>query len=899
MSHQIKINADLIENILLCDPVTFRGKEKLKALGLEEKIGPKEFFDPQNGLWVEPIDEAKTTDMFTFDSLDPSPYGAKKVKYDDIEDRRTEFNRRLSGTPGSYFIALMGVVGSGKSIEIQRRIFENYGEKFLPYRHDEYDGRNNILPATPDAILVDLERNVKHVTYSSTYTCPNADSPLWLFCTALLDTLFYYICFLHREHRAKLMHIENNLTYYFIREDKYTVKVDAHVADLFSAISKWARGHSEASLQDIFDKILSLLISKPTDYTLNRKTQREAAKRDIETLMRLLYLVSFCVEPKHPKVFVIDNLEDYIAVDFVEVEMASKRREFTRSVAVSNMEVKDIYDCLRSAEDIYRGYIEAVKTVTEYAEKPSVSVVMVARRTTVDLLDATYLNAYNARIDGIFDITGDTEIADIWARKKSVLWDNDGILKQTASPEEEALVEAFINFADKMICETNGGSSIQRKMSRILARGLRRIGHNESAIIYQMYELLMGEPKGIVDDETNKIKYIDMSKFLTIERKDAAQYLLRQAFIEYYFKQQLSKTRYSQNDVGVRWRNLNLGHLMPDDKTGTYYGRNRKPLLTGPTWEYSKVVYADADSIQHPAWRSLLHRVLAILDKYQRQDTDKSGCVAVSFKPISLYELMEKLFGSRDYKPSIDEFGRLAEVLLAASSPERHGDFAPMVLMRIVPRTDKEFYSDRGSFQATLQKIWNAGWTKSVDGEEYEWRCFGVRLGEAGKAFLIEWQPSFSFFAALYCNNQPPLFFVKNKEMIISILNKVCDYGRKVMYAYRREASAYLKKREPEKINHDEFTDKNQLAEKEESSQTYRQQIRDAHKRYLFLYKDYIDKCGSDLGLLDTEKTDIIHEIDSLINSYDALEWKEKAEIERIENENDREEAMRNLWPCF
>lgn len=473
MSHQIKINADLIENILLCDPVTFRGKEKLKALGLEEKIGPKEFFDPQNGLWVEPIDEAKTTDMFTFDSLDPSPYGAKKVKYDDIEDRRTEFNRRLSGTPGSYFIALMGVVGSGKSIEIQRRIFENYGEKFLPYRHDEYDGRNNILPATPDAILVDLERNVKHVTYSSTYTCPNADSPLWLFCTALLDTLFYYICFLHREHRAKLMHIENNLTYYFIREDKYTVKVDAHVADLFSAISKWARGHSEASLQDIFDKILSLLISKPTDY------------------------------------------------------------------------------------------------------------------------------------------------------------------------------------------------------------------------------------------------------------------------------------------------------------------------------------------------------------------------------------------------------------------------------------------SDRGSFQATLQKIWNAGWTKSVDGEEYEWRCFGVRLGEAGKAFLIEWQPSFSFFAALYCNNQPPLFFVKNKEMIISILNKVCDYGRKVMYAYRREASAYLKKREPEKINHDEFTDKNQLAEKEESSQTYRQQIRDAHKRYLFLYKDYIDKCGSDLGLLDTEKTDIIHEIDSLINSYDALEWKEKAEIERIENENDREEAMRNLWPCF
>ena len=885
---KIKVNENLIRNILLCDPITARGREKLVALGLAEKIGPKEFFDPTNGLWVEPFSEKEESEMLESDPTDPSPYSFEHARFTDIWSRRNIFNKRFEGEAGARLTTLMGVVGSGKSIEIQRRIFENSGEAYLPYRHDDFDGmysagKSIVFPATPDAILIDLEYSKKEVTKGDSYNCPDRDNPLWLFCTTLLDTLVYYIIFLHREHREKLKSVSKNIQYYFKNEEKYVLAVDDQTVQLFDAISRWA-GEGPDKLEDVFKRILSLLDSKPTTPAKDRDTSPAAAERDIGTLLKLLYLTAFCVNPLTPKTIIIDNLEDYVATGDTDSDSQAA------VIRVSNEEVKKIYNFLRDAEEFYRNRAGDVWTVSGFTYKPSCSIFLVARRTTVELLEpTTYLNTHNPRIGDLFDITGDTSIVKIWRQKKKILWDTTEILKENC--EED--VAAYISFADRLICDAAKESSVQQKAARMFAHGLRRIGQNESVIIYKMYGLLTGKPRS----GEGTAKYIDMEAFKAISKgKDAAKYLLRQAVMEYYFLLQFKKTQQEKNHVGQRWRNLNIGHLAPKEKTGTYFDNyGRKRSAGAPIWKYSKVIYADGNSIRAPQWRTFLHRILCILEKHQKQGIEAEGCVGIAptYEPISIYYLMKELFAGYNADPMQEEFAHLAEVLLAAGNPERNGDYAPLLLMRI---TQEE--ATPVKLQYKLKAIWDEG-KKGGEAEDLtllDIKKYGVRLSEAGQAFLAEWQPSFSFFAALYCSNQPPLFFIKDKEMIISVLNKVYYYACSVIDAYAIETGKYFEScNEP--IH--EITEENQLAASEGRLKTFRQQIRTLHKRYLNLYADYISCYGDILGLSHKDKGDLMSTAYELRDRYDSAAWKEYSEIERIEDPIKRKTEEDENRVCF
>ncbi len=899
MSERIKVNENLIRNILLCDPITSRGREKLAALGLEGKIGPKEFF---NRLWAKPFNESEAEKINETDSTDPSPYDYRHVQFKDVNDRRNRFEKRFKESSGAHFTALMGVVGSGKSIEIQRRVFESSGSQYLPYRHDEYDGMYSeaekadeietpFFPASPNAILIDLECSMKTVTQGDSYKCPNLDKPLWLFCTTLLDTLIYYIIFLHREHRGKLKSIENNLFEYFKNERRNVNSVNNKQIEVFKKISMWANAPEDDPnseiFGDIFKLILDLLDSKPTERARDRDTSQEAAKKDINTLLNMLYLVAFCVNPDEPITVIVDNIEDYIATGNTDNDAQAE------AIRLSNLDVKDIYDCLRQAVADYGKYALDVWKSTTYTKKPTSNIFMVARRTTVELLEpTTFLNAHEARIDDLFDITGDTEIEKIWDQKKKLLWDESRILKDNC----EDSVGDYIAFADGIIHDAVKASSIQQKAARILARGLRRIGQNESTIIYEMYKLLTGVPSG--GEGTSK--YIDLETFKNISKsKDASKYILRQAIMEYYFQLQIKQTQLNNNPVGQRWKHLNVGHLAPRDKTGTYIGTNGKPLSSGPnapTWKYSKVVYADGDSIRNPLWRSFLHRILCVLEKHQQQGIDATGCVGIAptYSLVSLYELMRNLFKGYKSDPTQEEFEHLAQVLLAAGSPERRGDYAPLLLMRIAQED-----ATHERLQVILQKIWDEGKKgRPEDITLLDAKRYGARLSEAGQSFLSEWQPSFSFFSALYCSNQPPLFFVKDKAMIASILYKVYGYSYKVMRAYSTEASRYLNLCGDMATK--EITAEEQVALFEgNGNKTFRQQIRILHMRYLHLYADYIAKYGEALGFNSNDKADLVSTADMIRRRYNDAEWKEKSEIEQIEDPIEKAKEMDNLCVCF
>lgn len=883
----LKLSESLIENLLLCDPVTYRGREKLNALGLLGKLGPKEFFHPDFGLWAKPIDQMHLEELCLIDTTDPTPYQPEKIEFERIQKRREDFDAYFEGLPGSHFAAVMGVVGSGKSIAIQREVFENTGKKYLPYRHDEYDGDpEKSIPATPNAILIDFEAGKEAVTFGDSYKCPDHDSPLWLFCTALLDTLMHYIRYLYREHASNLANSINTIEANFINKKEQIFAIEDRFLNLFRCISQWATEKENAenalTIKNVFSEILALLESRPTEFASDRHVSLAAAKKDSRLLIQLLYLISFSAFPNEPKIIIIDNIEDYVAVG-----RASRKSQAdvifekdSKLVAISNQQVKELYDALRDAKTtIQDSYINEGITRLNRGINPSVSIIMAMRRTTFELLDACFAGTLKSRFNDLFDITGDTDLVDIWDRKKRFLWDGAGAPSTPALKDNcDSSIRDYIAFADFIMRDANHFNSLQQRMSRILAHGLRRVGHNESRIIYEAYKLLQVHPGEKEEDR----KYITLAQYKNIKDKiDASRFMFRRAFIEYYYQLQLLETK-TRNEVGLRWRNLNLGHL-DGKRTKTYYGRNGKPKDSGELIEYNKIVYADSDSRRNPQWRTLLHRILCILEKHPAAPV--SLCVTPTYDTISLYQLMKDLFGSLwKTNPDGNDFGRLAEVLLAASKPEREGDYAPLILMRIDPSPDGVYYSRAGNLAKMLQIIWDADSVASEGDGPYNPLCYGVRLSEAGKEFLHGLQPSFSFFSALYCCNTPPLYFVRSKDLIIHILNKVYDYANKVREAYTKEAGQYLIR-----INKDsekEIKDTNQLVKKERQLDgrndneywTFRKQIKNLHTDYIQLYITYIENCYDKLGISEEDKDEIVSAARDVKGRYNRPEWKEPKE---------------------
>ena len=145
----------------------------------------------------------------------------------------------------------------------------------------------------------------------------------------------------------------------------------------------------------------------------------------------------------------------------------------------------------------------------------------------------------------------------------------------------------------------------------------------------------------------------------------------------------------------------------------------------------------------------------------------------------SLFDLMAGIFlNPVEHSDKIltrdDHFYPLAKVLLALGNMAHSATkAAPMIILSINdPRhnsTDPE-----NDLAAILSEIWDAGEQESR-GAESKYNCsdYGVRLTESGDVFLRDIQPSFSFFAALYCSEEIPLFFLTDSVRIKYVIKTV------------------------------------------------------------------------------------------------------------------------------
>lgn len=864
MERQKKDLRKLLESIMLCDPVTERGREKLRDLGLLGVIHPKDFFYGDKKMWVEPqFDMPVIANERAGDYVDI--YTVSAEEKEQASQNRLLLQQRFIGERGTVLTVVMGVVGNGKSVEMQRLIFDL--KHALPYRYSPSGSDNSFdIDITTEAVLVDLEKACLTVPGKDyTYTCPDSNSPLWLFCTKLLATLYNYIKFAKNQAINSLKTIDKTYESVFWKRNVGT----SQEKDFFDVLANFYK--DENSDIDVLASIESMLTTR------NKKTNKWNPREDIKKLLDLMFLVMSCVNTdkdgateKKSLIILIDNIEDYI------ITSASQ------SAFVSNEQVYTIYRLLRD---------EAEEGINKYDVAGSNFVLpinMAIRRTTWNLLESHHLGNFNALADGLFDVTGNIRIRDIWEVKKKYIW--QGYLESSATEEEKK----FIKFADSMLCEGDNrtGRPFMTIFSHMMNHGLRRQAHAGSAVIWSIYDLLCGRvgEKDLLSCASTD--FMDMQAFVKLLNVRSSEklngylysprYLLRHAMVQYYFKNQAIKSGIKGDATGKRWRDLNIGHVMniADERAEYLFGENGKRGNVGAK-EKIKVAYKDSEYPEEPNYRSLLYRILSLLPK--ELDMEAPACSVPMYKSMHVYDLMRKLFIRPNKTPifglnDLTPFKQLASVLLAASRPDREGEYAPFILLRI--KFSNGYERGQEGFAALLSRIWKSKPEDREEGGRYSMLRYALRISENGAEFLTNLHAGYDFFAGLYCCNLPPLYFIKSKELITHIIAKVFYSASEVCKKYESETTAFYK---------------GIMDIYEPHGTSYRMRIRELHRNYLHSYYLYIDSYWDTIGIPEEDVPEIKKLIMRYINKYSGQD----ENGEDIPNRDNPDYKWRCLSPCF
>ena len=825
-----KATEKLVEKLLLCDPVTERGRDQLYALGLQREITPEIFFSGTDSLWVKPADLA----MLPLDEeldYDTSP---NQQRIYQIVTRRQGFDSRFQGLIAEgenrriekrEFTLLMGVVGAGKSIELQRQIYSNFNG--IPYSYSQSSFQNEFeKDMIPNVVYIDLERVNVEIPIGTGFRCQDSSNSLDLFFTKLLATLINYIKFLYIYYHDSLKDIQKNLNDIFNNKDRQTTSVKRYEA-LLNEIFLYSQNNH--GLETVFAQLLSAIKADALyeDPITGEKEDPKEAR--IRAVLRLLGIIMDGANPNKKKCIVVDNVEDYIKIS------GGSR------IAISLDHASKIYGILSS-------FSEAIKDRYNQAGiTGSFHVVMALRRTTWDNLQSKFYGNQDAIFDDIFDLTGDVSLTELWNKKGYPIWEK--YLKD----QYDDLANNYIDKVNELLNDDVQRNSIQERFSRLMSHGLRRQGHSLSVTLYDMF---FDRRFGIFLNKSAS-DYILRDSYNTLydeafSHRSEARYLRRSSVVELYLMKQLASTGVNEDaNVGARWKGLNIGIIKKDQQDNNfsrqdyYYAFNGYRRTEGSRFTYSLWEY----NFKEPGKSNqLLRQVLSKLRQAQEAPR-ASKCVAPLYEAVSLFDLISKTTSAGD--PDFQqELLALSSLLLAGARPDVVAEFSPLFLLQ-----DGVDYDDMYTFRDKLNGAWKAGEAGSGDGNHpYCRQKHGVRITEAGANFLHNIQPSFEYFSALFCNDFPPLLFIRSTELIAHVIG--CVYRNAVRVCTENKNSR----------------DDTVLISKE--NWEYAEAIQVQHTRFLKHYRDFIENCGTEIGLSAGEINWIMLGVNSVIDNYN--EWKVK-----------------------
>ena len=538
---------------------------------------------------------------------------------------------------------------------------------------------------------------------------------------------------------------------------------------------------------------------------------------------------------------------------------------------VANEQIQIIYECVYQVKQQMK---EALSHYNRFVSKPlmqSITVGMCIRRTTRDLLVPVYIGGFDSINKNIYDVTGDMRFETIWNQKFKMLWKNK--LEDVFS--KDSLIYKYMSFANEIIKEGTGDSTFgipyAQRMMKMLSRGIRRVGHNISTSLYDAF-MLLNKP-----NSAHIINLEEFNKIINETSYGSARGMLRQALIEYYYRRQIALTHNEKDEVGKRWRSLNIGHL-GDLQEGYLFdktGKKKKWDLASKLM-YNRIQYDDGyDRVgkgindRTITCHSMLWRILLPLSR--KRNTTASACIAPEYTEMPIGQLLVEIFP--DKEPLFEELKQMAKVLVAASLPEREGDYSPFVIMQLEFPYDLINQAGADAFANILLALWRYAKGKELylNRLGFDFNKNTIRICEGGDDFIYQWICSFPFYSSLYCCNFAPLFFIKSKGLIFHILNRIYNNAEIQRDFYRHEARLFADSCNYS-VNIEKLPEK-YLIKIGNTSYSFDHYMCKQHLDFLSLYNSFIEQCYNNMGISQFDKEEIQRAIEIVINKYKSDEW--------------------------
>lgn len=816
MEEYTEFNEYTLSDIILFDPITSAGKEAMDRLGLNSSDITSDYF--YNELRVG-TNFGKPFEEITLYELDQGDFHLKKKKIGEMQKRFEQFERRMvSDNPNQSPITLLGVAGNGKSIELHRIVDNVY--------------KSIAGAAELNKVEIDFDHYVPkpEMTFKKTIKNPYPKDIKWLFCWKLLRTTMLYI----RDNKDSCVKIRSN----YYKHIMNTMSFNINYTELMELIGEYGNGKFD-DIEPVFEKMYA--------FFRGDKTEPFTAEESARELLKVLMLLMFCTNIEAKNFILIDNIEHWIHVNGSDIQ-------------VLDNDIVTIYRAIKEAtEYVINIFNSEIGTKSEFNDYylgwRKFKVITAMRRTSLRLLDDRTLQERNRPDVNIADFTGHFFIPDIWENKK-VVWEK--YLKNKFYKIDPA-AEKKMALADLVLKEGKGikGISYQRLIARLMSHGIRRNAKAQAHAALDMYAILHS-------DDTSVMNYNDFERLRGGNLESLgheAQYMIRRALIESQFRWAIS-----DDSSNRRWRDLGIGNLKyksfgaAESIADSIYDEIQKQ------W-YVLVEYRDKDNV------SLMRRILSVLS-YSREYNDRGGIGSgvELFYNVSLYALLKALLpkihisSKSDYEKLIP-ISRVIRSLCNMSNIITKG--APFAILNINDNRCFNEFTDE-DLAEILAEILLAGSKASSSTGKYNSSDYGIRLTDAGYAFLMSWQTSFSFMAALYCYNMPSLFFLKDVNKVKYIISTVYDSSHILYKLYEKEAVSFCS---DQGLSKRDFYSGLYLPERRNGKKMiFRERVKEQHIEHLLLYKKYIQNYHSLIGISKANANAIVEHVDKYVDLY--KKWK-------------------------
>jgi len=822
-----ELNEQDLGDIILCEPITNRGLQALQGLGLQNVVTENFFFGnlytvPKyyDEQYLELIDKQssdinKDTNKELFlDITDEELSNIIKKEYLHYNYSITAELFKEKNMKLKYFdtkftsdiidhspLYIIGTTGNGKSIEAYAKI-----------RNPERD--NETIES--NRIVYNLENTCTELTYGLIFKLnkKQKNNALWLICVVLLDELYKLV----DKNHEKVLSIASNHNKYLV-DNKSADEIERKIFDRIKDYNPIDPNTGE----QMFEYMIKLINDND-------------ASQSIRDILKITMNLMYCINPRNKNYIVFDNLEQFIRLN-------------AQYIVIHNSVLSDLCESVEEVTGNLKVLYDRIETDESWR---AFKIIIVMRRTSGHLVEKNSVHYATKLLGKGNDYTGHFDIWRIWEKKKEHLWEK--YLKEKYDLKQSSdvlwIIDNMMN--DRPFAVT--GTSYQELISPLMNTGIRRNGRAQAHTVMNVYNILLSVTSNCyINYGTYKYLLEEKTKEST-----AIRYMYRRALLEIQYKWMII-----QEDARPRFENLFLGKLSKKKESDIKDKNGNIIIMRSVVWDNPNKNNT-----------TLVRRILSYLSNFMDSSTyeEKSNGSSFGtgmFATKSLYDLMKCIFlnPSEDKSKILnynEHFLPLAKVLASLGNMSHSATkAAPFLILDINdPRINS--IDSESQIADILREIWDTGAKNDSVNDSYNYGDFGVRLTEAGHVFLCDIQPSFSFFAALYCIEEVPLFFLTDPERIKFVIKSIYKAANDLCNVYEQVAHNFCTK-------NNTLREDNYLPKYHNEYITFRHRVKDLHSHHLGLYSDYIEKNAEELGLTDV-KADLKDYIKKFISEY--KKWK-------------------------